>query len=81
MTKEMRILLRNFIIELAVYGVLVVAYFLLVLQSIGDWLTSLYFNNLTTYAILALILIVVQAVILEKVTAFLIERLGLERLE
>lgn len=81
MTKEMRILLRNFIIELAVYGVLVVAYFLVVLRSIGDWLTSLYFNNLTAYAILALILIVVQAVILEKVTAFLIERLGLERLE
>ncbi len=81
MTKEMRNLLRNFIIELAVYGVLVVAYFLLVLQSIGDWLTSLYYNNLTVYAILALMLIVVQAVILEKVTAFLIERLGLERLE
>ena len=81
MPEESRKLLRNFIIELAVYGVLVVVYFLVVLQSIGDWLTSLYYNNLTVYAILALMLIVVQAVILEKVTAFLIERLGLERLE
>ncbi len=81
MPEESRKLLRNFIIELAVYGVLVVIYFLVVLRSIGDWLTSLYYNNLTVYAILALMLIVVQAVILEKVTAFLIERLGLERLE
>jgi len=78
---ETRKLLRNFVIELAVYGVLVVVYFIVVLQSIGDWLTSLYYDNLTVYAILALVLIVVQAVILEKVTAFLIERLGLERLE
>ncbi len=81
MPEDTKKLLRNFIIELAVYGVLVVVYFLVVLQSIGDWLTSLYYNNLTVYAILALMLIVVQAVILEKVTAFLIERLGLERLE
>ena len=81
MPEESRILLRNFIIELAVYGVLVVIYFLVVLRSIGDWLTSLYYNDLTVYAILALMLIVVQAVILEKVTAFLITRLGLERLE
>jgi hypothetical protein len=81
MPEDTKKLLRNFIIELAVYGVLVVVYFLVVLQSIGDWLTSLYYNNLTVYAIMALMLIVVQAVILEKVTAFLIERLGLERLE
>lgn len=74
-------IIRNFLIELVVYGVLVVAYFILVLQSLGNWLTSLYNNNLTVYAIIALVLIVVQGVILEKVTTFLIERLGLERLE
>jgi hypothetical protein len=78
---DSRKIVRNFLIELIVYGVLVVAYFILVLQSIGNWLTSLYYNNLTVYAVVALVLIVVQAVILEKVTTFLIERLGLERLE
>jgi hypothetical protein len=81
MQVETRKVIRNFIIELVVYGFLVIAYFLLILQSIGDWLTSLYFNNLTVYAIMALVLIVIQAVVLEKVTAFLVERLGLERLE
>ena len=81
MTDETRKLVRNFVIELAVYAVLVVGYFIVVLQSIGDWLTSLYYDNLTLYAILALVLIIIQAVILEKITAFLIERLGLDRLE
>ena len=60
---------------------MVVAYFFLVLQTIGPWLTDLYYNNLTVYAIAALVLIVVQAVFLEWITSFLIERLGLERLE
>ena len=74
-------LIRNFVIELVVYGVLVVAYFLLVLQSLGGWLTELYENDLRVYAVAALVLIIVQGVLLEKVTTFLIERLGLERLE
>lgn len=74
-------LIRNFAIELIVYGTLVVVYFLVVLQTIGDWLFDLYESNLPAYAIAALVLIVVQGVFLEMVTTFLIERLGLERLE
>ncbi|MDX1614842.1 MAG: hypothetical protein R3300_11070 [Candidatus Promineifilaceae bacterium] len=81
MDKQSKILLRNFVIELMVYGALVVAYFLLVLRALGDWLTMLYRSDLALYAIVALVLIVVQGVFLEAVTAFLIERLGLERLE
>ena len=81
MERDVRKLIRNFAIELVVYGTLVVIYFLVVLQTIGDWLFELYENNLTVYAIVALVLIVVQAVVLEWVTTFLIERLGLERLE
>ena len=76
-----RILIRNFAIELIVYAILVIAYFFLVLRTLGPWLTGLYANNLRIYAIAALALIVVQAVILEAVTSFLIERLGLERLD
>ena len=81
MDVDRRKLIRNFAIELVVYGVLVVAYFLLVLQSLGEWLTSLYEDDLRVYAVVALVLIVVQGVLFEKVTTFLIERLGLERLE
>lgn len=76
-----RKLIRNFVIELVVYGVLVVGYFLLVLQSLGAWLTALYETNLQLYAVAAVVLIVIQGVLLEKLTTFLIERLGLERLE
>lgn len=79
--QETRKLIRNFVIELAVYGVLVLVYFLIVLRSLGDWLLELYDTNLTVYAVVALILIVAQAVVLDFVTTFLIDRLGLERLE
>lgn len=81
MENDTRRVIKNFAIELIVYGTLVVVYFLVVLQTIGDWLYYLYENNLLVYAIAALVLIVVQGVFLEMVTTFLIERLGLERLE
>lgn len=81
MNPKTRRLLRNFLVELVVYGALVVIYFLVVLRTIGDWLTMLYEENLSLYAIVALVLIVVQGFVLELVTTFLIERLGLERLE
>ena len=81
MERDTRRLVRNFLIELIVYGALVIVYFLVVLRTIGDWLTELYYENLTQYAIAALVLIVVQGFVLELITTFLIERLGLERLE
>lgn len=81
MERDTKKIVRNFAIEMTIYGALVVIYFLVVLQTIGDWLFELYETNLTLYAIVALILIVVQAVVLEMVTTFLIERLGLEQLE
>ena len=81
MKPNTKLLLRNFAIELLVYGILVVAYFFIVLRSLGPWLTDLFYNDLRLYAVAALVLIVVQAVFLEWITSFLIERLGLERLE
>lgn len=76
-----RKLLRNFVIELLIYGTLIVAYFLLVLRYLGDWLLQMYNSELRQYAFVALGLIVAQAVVLEIVTSLLITRLGLERLE
>ena len=81
MQSDTRLLLRNFAIELIVYAILVVAYFFLILRTLGPWLTDLYASNLRVYAVASLVLIVVQAVILEAITSFLIDRLGLERLE
>ena len=78
---KIRTLIINFIIEMVIYGILVIAYFYLVLRYMGVFLNDLYHNNLVVYAILGLILIVAQAVVLEAVTSFLIDRLRLERLE
>ena len=76
-----RHLIRNFAIEIILYGILVAIYFFLVLRTLSPWLTTLYDENLTLYAVVALLLIVAQSVVLEWITSFLVERLGLERLE
>ena len=78
---EVRTLIRNFAIEVLIYGVLVLGYFFLVLRYLGQPLEGLYTSNLVVYAFVALALIVIQGVVLEFVTSFLINRLGLERLE
>jgi hypothetical protein len=63
---------RAFAIELAIYAVLVVAYFFLVLHLLGEWLYELEIHHRYFYAGLAILLIVGQAVLLESLTTFLI---------
>ncbi len=81
MTARTKRLIRNFILELLIYGVLLTIYFLTVLNYLDEPLYNLFNQNLWVYAGAALLLIVVQAVVLEWVTSFLIARLGLESLE
>lgn len=71
----------SFAIEVIIYAVLVIAYFFVVLRFLGNPLGSLYRNHLVAYAFLALVLIVVQAVVLEAVTSFIMGLLGLDKLE
>ena len=78
---EMRTLVRNFLIELVVYGALVVGYFVVVLRWLGEPLVQLFDTNLVVYAVLALVLIIFQGVALEAVTSFLIKLLRLESFE
>ena len=75
---ELRKLVRNFIIELIVYGILLIIYFFAVLQFLGGMLNNLYLNNTTLYAVIGLALIVTQAVVLEAVTSYLIRLLRLD---
>lgn len=74
-------LVRNFVIELIVYSILVVAYFVVALRLLGEWLARLFHSNLVTYALISLGLIVAQGVLLDVVTSFLLDRLNLSRLE
>ncbi len=64
--------LKPFLLELAIYSVLVVAYFFLVLHYLGGWLKNLFDQQRWTYAFVALGLMLGQAVVLEMVTTLLL---------
>jgi uncharacterized membrane protein len=64
--------LRVFAVELAIYAVLVTAYFFLVLHLLGGWLYRLETQHRITYAVIALLLIAGQAVFLDAVTTLLL---------
>ena len=72
MKKETARTLRAFVLELAVYGVLVVVYFFAVLHFLGGWLFQLQQHHHFTYAGVAILLIIGQAVVLQNVTTFLL---------
>lgn len=76
---KIRTLIRNLALELAVYTALLVLYFFLVLQYLGDFLADLFVSQSVVYAILCLGLIVAQGVLLEAVTSFLLRLLRLDR--
>src|SRR5262249_47697793 len=63
--------LRVFAAELAIYAVLVTAYFFLVLHVLGDWLYQLETQHRILYAVVAILLIAGQAVVLDAVTTAL----------
>ena len=64
--------LRDFFLELLVYAVFIVAYFLLVLHLLGPWLKHLFDEKRTTYAVVSLALIIGQGVVLESVTRLIL---------
>ena len=63
---------RAMLIELPIYALLVVGYFFLVRHFLADWLGHLHGTQTTIYAIVAILLIVGQAVVLEYVTTLLL---------
>jgi len=71
MKSETRKTLYSFAGELVVYGILVVAYFFLILHFLGDWLANLNRENVKLYAFVAIGLIIGQAVVLEAVTTLI----------
>jgi hypothetical protein len=71
MRKDTTKSLRAFVIELAVYSILVTIYFFLVLHLLGGWLFYLEAQHRYIYAGVALLLIAGQAVALDTVTTLL----------
>jgi len=72
MNQELKNSLKSFLIELVVYAALVVGYFFLILNFLGDWLYRLFETNHRLYAAVALGLIVVQGIVLEVLTRALL---------
>jgi hypothetical protein len=77
---NVRILIQNLIIELLIYGVLLVIYFFAVLRFMGNFLTNLFHTQNILYALVGLAIIIVQAVLLEIVSSYIMRLLRLERL-
>jgi hypothetical protein len=67
--------LRAFLIELVIYSVLVVGYFFAVLHFLAGWISRLEKSHITIYAFVAIALIIVQGMVLETVTTWLMRRL------
>ena len=80
-TTQMQVLVRNFVIELIVYSILVVVYSIVVFRLLGEPLARLFDSDLVAYAIITLALIVAQGTLLDIVTSFLLDQLHLERME
>jgi hypothetical protein len=67
--------LRAFALELVIYTALVTVYFFAVLHFLGDWLVQLETQHIRIYAVVAILLIIGQAVVLEAVTTGLLRLL------
>ena len=63
--------LQAFLIELALYAILVTVYFFLVLHFLSDWLQELHLHHVKIYAVVAIALVIGQAVLLEGLTTWL----------
>jgi len=76
---EPRKLFRNLLIEILIYSVLIFGYYLIVLRFLDDWLLSVFQSNLTLYSFVGLGLIIVQAVLLDFITSFLMRYLKMDQ--
>ncbi len=70
-------LMRSLALELCIYAPLVTVYFIVVLHYAKEPLVQLYQEGSTSYAFITLILILVQGVLLEVFTSWMLRRIGL----
>jgi hypothetical protein len=77
----LRMIAWKLVIELILYAILVIVYFLFVLRFLDGWLYQLFHNNLPLYGFIGLGLILVQGAFLDTVTSFFLNRLPLDRWE
>jgi Kef-type K+ transport system membrane component KefB len=64
--------LKATLLHLIIYGALLALYFVLVLRYLAHWLESLFNQHRAEYAIIAIVLMVGQAVGLEIISSFIL---------
>jgi hypothetical protein len=69
MKEPLQKVLRYIAVELAAYAVLAIAYFCLVLRFLGTWLVGLFHEQRTYYVVASVLLMVAQAIGLERLAA------------
>ena len=74
-------IIKHLAIELFIYGILVSAYALIVLEFLSVQLNDMINENIVLYAFAGLVIIVLQGAFLERITSFLMVRLGLPHSE
>lgn len=72
-------LLKSLAIELLIYAPLVLLYFFIVIRYADVFLAQLYNDSRVLYAAAAILAIVGQGVLLERLTSWLLHRFGLRR--
>lgn len=70
-------LLRSILLEIAIYVPIVAVYYWVILRYASDKFTSLFQDSLPLYAIAATLAIIIQGVLLEMLTSWLLRRFGL----
>ena len=74
-----RILVRNLLIEIIIYSILIYGYYYLILRRLADWLMTIFNSNLVIYSLVGLGLIFIQAVLLHFVTSYLMRFIKLDQ--
>jgi hypothetical protein len=59
-------------LHLTIYSALLLVYFLLVLQYLATWFLGLFQHHRVEYAFFGIILMIVQAVVLETISGFIL---------
>ncbi len=79
MTKNTKMIIRNFIIEAVIYAVVLTAYFTVVLRRLNAPLTDMFHQSLPMYAAAGLLLIIVQSLFLNTLMERITKRLGFDK--
>jgi hypothetical protein len=74
-----KILIRNLIIEIVLYSMLLVGYYFGVLRQLQGWIQEIFNQNLTLYAFVGLGLILIQGAFLDLVTTLLLKYIKLDQ--